>query len=59
MAPFRAKMNDRFERLEDLGGRQRPGMAGRLVMARSLTGNIAEELAAIEKQVAALEAHGR
>ena len=59
-------MNTRFEHLEqrfdtmgDLVRKQRRDTAGLLVMAKSVTGNFAEELAAIEERVAALEARGR
>lgn len=63
---FRAEVNTRFEHMEqrfdamgDLVRKQRRDTAGLLVMAKSVTGNFAEELAAIEERVAALEARGR
>ena len=59
MVAFRAEANTRFERLEDLVRKQRRDTAGLLVMAKSITGNFAEELAAVEERVAALEARGR
>ena len=57
-----AKLADhdkRFDVLEDLVRKQRRDTAGLLVMAKSVTGNFAEELAAIEERVAALEARHR
>ncbi len=66
LASFRAEVNTRFEHMEqrfdamgDLVRKQRRDTAGLLVMAKSVTGNFAEELAAIEERVAALEARGR
>ena len=66
LSSFRAEVNTRFENLEqrfdtmgDLVRKQRRDTAGLLVMAKSVTGNFAEELAAIEERVAALEARGR
>lgn len=49
----------RFDMLGDLVRKQRRYTAGLLVMAKSVTGNFAEELAVIEERVAALEARGR
>jgi DNA repair ATPase RecN len=49
----------RFGELGDLVRKQRRDTAGLLVMAKSVTGNFAEELAAVEERVAALEARGR
>jgi hypothetical protein len=49
----------RFEGLDDLVRKQRRDTAGLLVMAKSITGNFAEELAAIEERVRVLEARGR
>ncbi len=46
----------RFEHLEDLVRKQRRDTAGLLVMAKSVTGDFAEQVAAIEERVAALEA---
>ncbi|WP_158471844.1 hypothetical protein [Bosea minatitlanensis] len=48
----------RFVELGDLVRKQRRDTAGLLVMAKSITGNFAEELAAVEERVAALEARG-
>ncbi len=48
----------RFGSLEDLVRKQRRDTAGLLVMAKSITGNFAEELAAVEERIAALEARG-
>jgi hypothetical protein len=59
MASFRAETNDRFAVLEDLVRKQRRDTAGLLVMAKSVTGQFAEELAAVEERVRALEAQGR
>ena len=66
LSSFRAEVNSRFEHMEqrfdamgDLVRKQRRDTAGLLVMAKSVTGNFAEELAAIEERVAALEARGR
>ncbi|MFA6967206.1 hypothetical protein [Bosea sp. (in: a-proteobacteria)] len=56
---FRVETNDRFAVLEDLVRKQPRDTAGLLVMAKSVTGNFAEELAAIEERVAALEARTR
>ena len=65
IAFFRAEVNTRFEQmeqrfgpLEDLIRKQRRDTAGLLVMAKSITGNFAEELAAVEERIAALEARG-
>jgi hypothetical protein len=57
-----AKLADhdkRFDVLEDLVRKQRRDTAGLLVMAKSVTGNFAEELAAIEERVRVLEARPR
>lgn len=66
LSSFRAEVHTRFEHMEqrfeamgDLVRKQRRDTAGLLVMAKSVTGNFAEELAAIEERVAALEARGR
>ena len=59
LTSFRVETNDRFAVLEDLVRKQRRDTAGLLVMAKSVTGNFAEELAAIEERVAALEARTR
>lgn len=66
LASFRADVNERFVRvdarfegLEDLVRKQRRDTAGLLVMAKSITGNFAEELAAVEERVKLLEAGGR
>lgn len=58
-ASFRSETSERFERLEDLVRKQRRDTAGLLVMAKSITGNFAEELAAVEERVRVLEAGGR
>lgn len=65
LASFRADVNERFVRvdarfegLEDLVRKQRRDTAGLLVMAKSITGNFAEELAAVEERVRVLEAGG-
>lgn len=44
--------------LEDLVRKQRRDTAGLLVMAKSVTGDFAEQVAVIEERVAALEARG-
>jgi hypothetical protein len=66
LASFRVEINarfdqvtQRFEGLEDLVRKQRRDTAGLLVMAKSVTGNFAEELAAIEERIRVLEARGR
>lgn len=66
LASFRADTSARFEQFEkrfdevgDLIRKQRRDTAGLLVMAKSVTGNFAEELAAIEERVRVLEARGR
>ncbi|CAN7429414.1 hypothetical protein LJR090_003431 [Bosea sp. LjRoot90] len=59
MASFRSETNDRFERLEDLVRKQRRDTAGLLVMAKAVTGDFAEQVAAIEERVRVLEARGR
>ena len=48
----------RFAGLEDLVRKQRRDTAGILVMAKSVTGHFAEELAAVEERVRVLEARG-
>lgn len=65
MASFRTETSARFEQFErrfdeigDLIRKQRRDTAGLLVMAKSVTGNFAEELAAIEERVRVLEARG-
>lgn len=62
-AAFRAETNgrferidQRFERLEDLARKQRRDTAGMLVMAKAVAGDFAEQVAAIEERVAVLEA---
>jgi DNA repair ATPase RecN len=66
MSSFRAETNERFEKIEqrfdELGmlfRKQRRDMAGLLVMAKGTSGQFAEDLAAVEERVAALEARGR
>ena len=66
LGSFRTEVNERFthvearfEGLDELVRKQRRDTAGLLVMAKSITGNFAEELAAVEERVAALEARGR
>lgn len=66
IASFRTDVNERFARVEarfesldDLVRKQRRDTAGLLVMAKSITGNFAEELAAVEERVRVLEAGGR
>lgn len=49
----------RFDEMGDLIRKQRRDTAGLLVMAKSVTGNFAEELAAIEERVRVLETRGR
>ncbi|MEI5665030.1 hypothetical protein WBO78_08915 [Bosea sp. CCNWLW174] len=58
-ASFRSEANERFERLEDLVRKQRRDTAGLLVMAKAVTGDFAEQVAAIEERVRVLEARGR
>ena len=52
-------VDKRFDELGDLVRKQRRDTAGLLFMAKSITGNFAEELAAIEERVRVLEARGR
>jgi hypothetical protein len=66
IASFRSETSARFEQFErrfdevgDLVRKQRRDTAGLLVMAKSVTGNFAEELAAIEERVRVLESRGR
>jgi hypothetical protein len=59
MALFRAEANERFERLEEHVRKQRRDAAGLLVMAKAVTGDFAEQVAAIEERVAVLEARAR
>jgi DNA repair ATPase RecN len=49
----------RFDELGELVRKQRRDTAGLLVMAKAVTGDFAEQVAAIEERVAALEARGR
>lgn len=58
ISSFRAETSERFEKLEGLVRKQRRDTAGLLVMAKSVTGTFAEELAAIEERVRVLEARG-
>ena len=51
-------IDERFHELGDIVRKQRRDTAGLLVMAKSVTGNFAEELAAIEERVRVLEARG-
>lgn len=53
---LRTEISSRFNTIEDTLKKQRRDTAGLLVMAKSLSGNFAEELAAIEERVSALEA---
>ena len=65
IASFRTDVNERFTRVEarfegldELVRKQRRDTAGLLVMAKAVTGDFAEQVAAIEERVAALEARG-
>ncbi|RXT46466.1 hypothetical protein B6S44_27080 [Bosea sp. Tri-44] len=58
-ASFRSETSERFERLEDLVRKQRRDTAGLLVMAKAVTGDFAEQVAAIEERARVLEARGR
>jgi hypothetical protein len=51
-----AEHGRRLDSIEDLVRKQRRDTAGLLVMAKSVTGDFAEQVAAIEERVAALEA---
>jgi len=51
-----ADYDQRFERLEDLIRKQRRDVAGILVIGKSTAGKFAEDLAALEKRVEAIEA---
>lgn len=56
---IQAKLADhdqRFERLEDLMRKQRRDVAGILVIGKSTAGKFAEDLAALEKRMDAIEA---
>lgn len=66
IATFRTDVNERFTRvearfegLENLVRKQRRDTAGLLVMAKAVTGDFAEQVAAIEERVRVLEARGR
>lgn len=66
IASFRTDVNERFTRVEarfegldDLVRKQRRDTAGLLVMAKAVTGDFAEQVAAIEERVRVLEARGR
>jgi hypothetical protein len=50
-----ADHRDRYDTIEGLVRKQRRDAAGLLVMAKSVVGDFAEQLAAIEERVAALE----
>lgn len=50
------KIEQRFERLEDLARKQRRDTAGMLVMAKAVAGDFAEQVAALEERVAVIEA---
>jgi hypothetical protein len=54
-----ASIEARFEGLDDLVRKQRRDTAGLLVMAKAVTGDFAEQVAAIEERVRVLEARGR
>ena len=56
MASYQAGTNERLERLEDLIRKQRRDVAGILVIGKSTAGKFAEDLAALEKRVEAIEA---
>lgn len=49
----------RFDEIGDLVRKQRRDTAGLLVMAKATTGQLAEDLAAVEERVRVLEARGR
>ncbi len=51
-------LDRRFDEMADLVRKQRRDTAGLLVMAKSVTGTFAEDLAAIEERVRVLEARG-
>jgi hypothetical protein len=53
---FRAENATRFQRLEQLGHRQRRDMAGVLVMMKSTVGDFDERVSQLEARVAKLEA---
>jgi hypothetical protein len=55
-AEFRAENATRFQRLEELGHRQRRDMAGVLVMMKSTVGDFDERVSQLEARVAKLEA---
>jgi hypothetical protein len=52
------RIEGRFDHLEDLVRKQRRDTAGLLVMAKAVTGDFVEQVAAIEERVAVLEARG-
>jgi hypothetical protein len=54
-----ADHRDRFDTIESLIRKQRRDTAGLLVMAKSVVGDFAEQLAAMEERVAALEGRQR
>ncbi|WP_143079752.1 hypothetical protein [Bosea lupini] len=51
-------VDKRFDELGDLVRKQRRDTAGLLVMAKAVTGDFAEQVAAIEERVRVLEARG-
>lgn len=51
-------VDKRFDELGDLVRKQRRDTAGLLVMAKAVTGDFAEQVAAIEERVRVLEAPG-
>lgn len=53
------RIEGRFDHLEDLVRKQRRDTAGLLVMAKAVTGDFAEQVAAIEERVSVLEARCR
>jgi hypothetical protein len=66
MAAFRAETNTRFDALDrrfeegrEILGKHSRDIAGLLVMTKSTSGQLAEDLAAVEERVRVLESRGR
>ncbi len=56
IAELRSTVDARFDRVDEVSRKQRRDTAGLLVMAKAMAGDFAEQLAAVEERVAALEA---
>ena len=56
IASFRNSVEQRLDRLEEMGRKQRRDAAGMLVMMRATAGDFDERVTEVEEHVAALEA---